>query len=124
MGEKSQEQIIFENLHTSHYSGWWGNYPSKSLGNIIHWIYVYGTLAMAENVIVGDNEIHLRGNLLMKYKYVNDIPYFYDLQDEKYQFIIDNQEIYLNGLKNCPEFVEEIDKKYSALKKIFKSKIL
>lgn len=118
MKNKSQEQIRFENLYTSHYGGWWKNYSPKSIGNIIHWIYVFGTLTMAETVTIGDNKIYWHGNLLMKFKYLDDMPYFYELQDEKYQFIIDNQEIYLKGLKKFSKFVKEIDEKYSEIKQM------
>jgi hypothetical protein len=34
--EKSQEEIVFENLHIKQLGGWWSSYAPKSIGNIIH----------------------------------------------------------------------------------------
>lgn len=121
MEEKSQEQIIFENLHSSHLGGWWRSYPPKSLGNVIHWIYVYGKLDIAERVTVGDGEVHDQGYLFMRFKFTEenpDIPYFYDLQSDKYDYIIDNQEYYLSGLKKFPEYVKMMDERYGEIRKM------
>ena len=117
--EKSQDQIKLENLHTKHLGGWWGTYPPKSLGNIIHWLYTYGTLDIAERVTVGDGEIHWFGRLMLKFKFMDEnpeIPFFYDLEYPEYDFILINQEKYLDGLKKFPKFVEEYNNKYNEMK--------
>jgi len=117
--EKPQEQIHFENLYLRHKSGWWRDKPFESLGNIIHWLYVYGTMQIAENCIVGDGYVKYH-DFYMKFKFTDEnphMPYFYDLNDEKYDFILKSQEYYLNGLKKFPIFVVEIDEKYNMIKR-------
>lgn len=119
---KSQKQISFENLYLRHKSGWWRNHPFESLGNIIHWLYVYGTLQIAENCTVGNRYVNYH-NFTMKFKFADEnphIPYFYDLDNNKYDFILKSQEDYLDGLKNFPTFVKEIDEKYNEMRKIIK----
>ena len=110
MEKNNQNKIQFENLHTKHLGGWWGSSPTKSLGNIIHWLYTYGTLNIAENVTVGDGEVHWFGQLMVKFKFTEEnpeIPYFYDLEYPEYSFILINQEKYLQGLNDFPKLVEE-----------------
>ena len=116
--DKSQEQIIFENLYRTHKGGWWRNHPFRSVGNVIHWLYVYGTLQIAELCTVGDGYVEYH-DMRMKFKFTDEnphIPHFYGLDNEKYSFILKNQEYYLNGLKKFPEFVAETNKKYDTLK--------
>lgn len=118
--EKSQKQISFENLYLRHKGGWWRNKPFHSLGNIIHWLYVYGTLHIAENCTVGNGYINCH-DLNMKFKFTDEnphIPYFYDLDNKKYIFILENQKDYLDGLKKFTTFVKEIDEKYNEIKKM------
>ena len=118
--EKPQEQIIFENLYLKHKGGWWRNHPFESLGNIIHWLYVYGTLQIAENCTVGDGYVNYH-NFNIKFKFTDEhphIPYFYSLDNDKYDFILENQMYYLDGLKKFPTFVKEIDEKYNEIKKM------
>lgn len=122
MKEKSQDQIHFENLYVKHKGGWWTNHPSQSVGNIIHWLYVYGTLDIAERVTVGNGFVNLYDKPLCQFKFTEEnpnLPYFFDFIDpEKYDFIINSQNHYLNGLKKFPKFVEEIDQKYKEIKNL------
>ena len=122
MHKKNQNKIQFENLHTKHLGGWWGNSPIKSLGNIIHWLYTYGTLDIAEQVTVGDGEVHWFGRLMVKFKYTEEnpeIPFFYDLEYPEYEFIMINQEKYLQGLKDFSEFAEKYNERYNETRKAF-----
>lgn len=119
--EKPQEQIIFENLYYKHKGGWWRTYKAPSLGNVIHWLYVYGTLNIAEQVTVGDGIINLHGKHFCDYSYVEDnpnMPIFFNLQDEKYDFVLENQKYFLVGLNKFNKFVETIDERYSYYEKI------
>lgn len=117
---KLQDQIIFENLYYRHKGGWWRNKPFGSLGNIIHWLYVYGTLQIAETCQVGDGYIKSY-NLNLNFKFTDEnphIPYFYNLDNENFNFILENQKYYLDGLKKFPTFVVEVDEKYNEMRKI------
>lgn len=119
---KPQHQIIFENLYIKHKGGWWRNKPFKSLGNIIHWLYVYGTLGIAEICTVGDGYVKYY-EFTMKFKFTDEyphIPYFYDLDNDKYDFILENQMYYLDGLNKFPTFVVETQERYNEVKKMFK----
>jgi hypothetical protein len=112
MMEKSQEQIGFENLYLNSKGGFWAHYEPGTMGNILHWLHVYGTLNIAESVQLGDGKITWYGRPMLKYRdnpECPDVPYFYDLDDNykgKFDFILINQERYLNGLKKFPKFVE------------------
>ena len=120
--EKSQEEIRFTNLYYDSKGGFWRHYKPGSMGNILHWIYVYGTLNLAEGVQVGEGQITWFGRPLMKHKdnpECPDVPYFYDLEYPEFGFILKNQEAYLDGLKKFPKLVEEIDKKYADAKELF-----
>jgi hypothetical protein len=119
---KPQDQIIFENLYLRHKGGWWRNKPFNSLGNVIHWLYVYGTLQIAEICTVGDGYVKYH-DFMMKFKFTDEnphIPYFYDLDNENFNFILENQMYYLDGLKKFPTFVIETNKRYENVKKMFK----
>lgn len=123
--EKSQEEIRFTNLYYESKGGFWAHYAPGTMGNILHWIHTYGTLNLAEGVQLGNGQITWFGRPMMKYKdnpECPDVPYFYDLQYPEFQFILVNQEIYLDGLKKFPNLVEEIDHKYDEVRELFKKK--
>jgi hypothetical protein len=113
--EKSQDQISFENLHSRHLTGFWKEYELPSLGNVIHWIYVYCNLDIAEMVTVGDGVIMLYGESFLEYEHRDGIPYFFNLVNPKYDFILANQKYYLDGLIKYPEYVEKMKKMYESL---------
>ena len=120
--EKSQEQIRFENVYLDSMGGFWKHYAPQTAGNVIHWIHTYGNLSIAENIRLGDGKISFGGEPLLKYKYTEenpDIPYFYDLEQEKYDFIVKNQKIYLDGIKKFTTFVEETNKRYDDFRDFF-----
>ena len=121
--EKTQEEIRFTNLYYESKGGFWRHYEPGTLGNILHWLQTYGTLNLAEGVQLGNGQITWFGRDLMKYKEnpeCPDVPYFYDLNPYykgNFDFVLHNQEIYLNGLKKFPNLVKEIDEKYESTRK-------
>lgn len=120
--EKSQEQIKFENLYLDSMGGFWKHYSPHTMGSIIHWIHTFSTLNIAENIQLGDGRITYGGKPMLKYKYTKenpDIPFFYDLEQDEYNFILTNQKIYLDGLKKFPKFVVEINEKYDEYRELF-----
>jgi hypothetical protein len=69
---------------------------------------------LAEQITIGDCEIHYSGELLLRFLFEDDsnIPYFYDLKKENYDFILDNQKKYLSGLKKFTTFVAQMEELY------------
>ena len=123
--EKSQEQIRFENLYLDSKGGFWAHYAPGTMGNILHWLQTFGTLNIAEGVQVGGGNITWFERPMLKYKdnpECPDIPYFYDLEYPEFEFILYNQESYLNGLKKFPEFVKETDERYEETRKLLNIK--
>jgi len=55
--ERSQQDIILEHLEGRHQTNWYDFKPYKSIGCILHWLYVYTTLNIAETAIVGNGKI-------------------------------------------------------------------
>lgn len=122
MKEKSQEEIRFTNLYYESKSSFWSRYEPGTMGNILHWLYVYGTLNIAEGVQLGEGKITWFGRPMLKYcdnPECPDVPYFYDLEYPEFKFILINQETYLEGLKKFPNLVAEIDNKYVETRKAF-----
>ena len=120
--EKTQEEIRFTNLYYESMGGFWSHYAPHTMGNILHWIHTYGTLHIAEMVQLGGGQISYHGKPLMKHKdnpECPDVPYFYDLEQSEYEFIIKNQKIYLDGLKKFPKLVEEINARYDEAREWF-----
>lgn len=120
--EKSQEQIRFENLYLDSKGGFWKHYAPHTLGSVIHWLHVFGTLNIAENVQLGDGKITWYGRPMLKYKYTEEnpnVPFFYDLEYDEFKFIMINQDVYLDGIKKFPNLVAEIDEKYDEYRELF-----
>ena len=116
--EKPQDQIRFENIYLDSKGGFWSHYEPGTMGNILHWLHVFGTLNIAEGVQIGNGQVTWFGRPMCKYKdnpECPDVPYFYDLQYPEFVFILINQEIYLNGLKKYPEYVEDADRRYQQM---------
>jgi hypothetical protein len=104
-----QFQIQFENMY-SNIGNCWSKYKYPALGNILSWLYVYGTFDMAENSIIGDGTVKYHGEQIATY-YMDDnleMPVFEFIM--KYDWVQFKQEIFLEGLKN--ETTKEIIQKY------------
>jgi len=112
--EKSQDQIKFENLYTSSLGGYCRSYKYKSLGNAIHWIYIYTNLNISEQITVGNDEVHLYGKLLARITWNDELqmPIFSNIDDGPYPYFSENQMRYLRGLKEYPEFIKEMTERY------------
>jgi len=96
----TQEEIKFENMQSNRLGGWHRESPYKSLGNILNWLYVFGTFDMMENAMVGENEITYRGDVLAKIIWNDDLlmPMLV-VPNDKYKFIEENQRIFIKVLK-------------------------
>lgn len=50
---KTQNEIALELIKSRHISNWYLDKPYKSLGSVLHWLYVYTILDIAETAMVG-----------------------------------------------------------------------
>jgi len=116
--EKSQDEIKFENLYSNSLGGFWSHYQYESMGNVIHWLYTYTNLDIAEQATIGGGEVHYRGELLARFTFNPklEMPIFYEINDKLYPYFSENQERYITGLTRFPAFVE----KMTQLKEQFK----
>lgn len=121
--EEGEEQfkIRFTNILTNHLAGWWRNYEPGTCGNVIHWIYTYSMLSVAENVQVGNGTVTLHGEDFATYTFDDklNIPVFDFCNKDKHDWIIDNQRIYLEGLER-EDLTKDIIEKYETLTKSIK----
>jgi len=115
MSEMTQDEIKYINMDSNHLSGWLWNAPFKSLGNVIHWIYTYSNLHIAEPIQVGNNVVELYGKKIadIEWNAKMKIPTFIWTLDfiDEHEWIVDNQEFYLrmskvDHSKLSPEFRE------------------
>jgi len=54
----------------------WSHYKGQSIGRVLHFLYHYCNLHIAENVTVGDGEVRLHGDLFATYVWEDDVPNF------------------------------------------------
>ncbi|NJO64010.1 MAG: hypothetical protein HC836_39285 [Richelia sp. RM2_1_2] len=99
--EKSQEQILFENVCLQLVTGDYRGYSFKSTGNIVHWLRALGLIYYDVTIIGWKNElgeVHLHGKLIATYHFdfVLKIPIFQF--KAPYLFMQDRQEKYISGL--------------------------
>lgn len=52
----TQKEIILERLKSRHTGNWYPDTPYKSLGSVLHWLYIYTTLDIAETATVGGGD--------------------------------------------------------------------
>lgn len=111
--EKGTDQfrIHFENLLTKKLSGYARSYKFNSVGNIIHWLYVYGTLEVAESVQIGAKSIVYHGTTIATYENDEELqmPIFTFI--DKFNWLAQNQEVFLYGLKH-PSLITDILEKF------------
>lgn len=108
----TQEEIRFQLAASRHACGWWSKSPYKSFGSIMHWLYVYSNLNIAESVIIGDGEAKLNGKLYATYTFDEalQLPIF-DFQNQETDEIL-FQKAYLKGLREKWENpYEQVSKK-------------
>lgn len=94
----SQEEIRFQNVAVNHYAGWWHDCPYKSIGSIMHWIYVYSNLHIAESIIIGQDSATLFGKPYCTFMFDDSLqmPIFKFENGHEWERL--NQEAYLKGL--------------------------
>lgn len=69
--------ILYENMSQDHQFGWYSRYKPKSFGCVLHWVYVYAGLSVADRVeFKNDHVISIGGGCEVGYKWENDIPVF------------------------------------------------
>jgi len=119
MTEKTQHQIIFENLFLRSLGGWWSGYAPQAVGNIINWVYVFSErLDTAENVTVGGYEVHLYGKRIatVEIDEALQMPIFKNI--DYYDHFEKNQKIFHEGLKLYKNFVWEWRGRYQEIRPI------
>jgi len=112
-----QEIIIANNLHANHLGGWCNNCPYKSLGNVIHWIYTYAKLDIAERIQVGNDVVELYGEKYADIKWDDKLqmPIFeFTNHKNAHSFILENQRVYLKWLNEAKP-----ENRYEQLEKIY-----
>ena len=103
MSEMTQDEIKYLNIDSEHYRGWCWDSPFKSLGNVIHWIYVFANLRIAESILVGENEVYLWGDKIADIEWDEEykMPVFKWTLDfiEENEWIVDRQKLYRRMMK-------------------------
>lgn len=96
----SQEEIKFQLIAVKHFTGWNRTCPYKSIGSIIHWIYVYCGLNIAERITVSIDHVNLNDKIYATFILDDEyeIPVFTFLNDND-EYLSMSQEAYLKGLK-------------------------
>lgn len=101
----TQQEIMFDNTHTTHLSGWWREYDYGTHGNIMHWAYVYFGLNIADSCTYGFNksdigEVTYHGVVIANYNLDEKlrIPIFFNIE-ENYSYAAYRQEMYIKGLE-------------------------
>lgn len=101
MLELSQEQIKYENLKINAQLGEWKNYPFMSLGNALHWIYVYTKSSdIASTIQVGQNEVTYRGKPMASIIWDDKLRMPLFTFTSEYEWIAQAQKDYFYGLIN------------------------
>jgi hypothetical protein len=109
--EKTQEEIIYENILMDSKGGFWSRYPYGSGGNVIHWIYTYCNLQLAENITLNDGYISYKGEKIADVEWNDDyqIPIFHwtEYFKEEYLYYVKGQEIFLKKYLNSKNKKDE-----------------
>lgn len=94
-----QQEIRFENMDINHKGGWFREYPFRSVGNVMHWIYVYAGLHVADSATYGDGTVDLHGKRVATFIWDETLkmPVF-DFKSG-YEHADEQQTIYISFLK-------------------------
>lgn len=97
----TQDEIKFENMQSANVVGLYHSSPYKSLGHVLHWLYVFATFDIMENCVVGNDTVIYHGKIIAEILWNDNllIPIF-DIKNDKYLFIKEKQDIFLKVLKN------------------------
>lgn len=94
---------------------WYSEYKNKSAGRVIHFIYVYSNLRLAEIMQIGSGEVIYANEVIMTYTWQGNMPVFKLADNISFQekdllnFLIKNQTIYHKYLRLEKEFGIEND---------------
>jgi hypothetical protein len=95
-----KEVIKYNNLKLKHQTGRLRNHKYKSVGNILHWIYVYGNYDLSNKVQVSADTVEFSGDILATYIFddVKQIPIFEFNKNFEYwgKELAEQQNIYLS----------------------------
>ena len=95
--EKSQEQIRYENTLLQSMTGEYRTCPLNSIGNIIHWIRVYG-FHQYDSISIGDGHVNFGGLMATFVIDKNlDMPVF--TFDAKYDWLQNAQDNFIKCKK-------------------------
>jgi hypothetical protein len=96
-----QREIKYRNMFSDSIGGWWGSHHPGTLGHVLHWLYVYsGILHLVETVTVGAGKVIYNDKEFIDYHVNADGFLIIDkIYDEKYQFIKENQEVFIQGIQ-------------------------
>jgi hypothetical protein len=97
---KNDKELIFQNSQQCHLKGWYFDSPYKTLGCILHWLYVFGITELKEKTTITDDEIICDGNTILKYTWDDQflMPIF-NTFNEEYFVIEKNQQIFIEQAK-------------------------
>lgn len=100
--EKTQQEIRLERIISDHEYSWYKEYSYGTIGNIIHWIYVYCGLHIAEYIQVGEGSVTLYNQPFATFE-KNDklqLPIFYFNSSHPYyrSEFEEEQKIYLESI--------------------------
>lgn len=100
----TQQQILFENLSAKHESGWYRAHPYKSIGCVMHWLYVYSDLNISDNCSFNlQGNVKLGGEKLASYTFDDELQMPVFIFAPEYDWIDKMQQAYLTGLKTLNE---------------------
>ena len=93
--EKSQEQIIFENICMERCMGDYRGYPLGSSGNVVHWLRALG-FRNYDTVQVGNGVVEHWGKVLATFTINNELgmPIF-NFNKEEYKWLQHQQDTYI-----------------------------
>lgn len=101
--ENTQEQLELKNIQFRIKDGYLKNHPFKSLGNVLHWLYVYGNLKLAESATVGNGIVTYNGKNLASYVFDEQLQMPIFTFDLKFDFwgaeLFRKQALYLKDLQ-------------------------
>lgn len=91
----TQEEIRFYNMENNHKGGWFREYPFKSVGNAMHWIYVYAGLHIADSSTYGNGTVDFYGKRVATFVWDDEkgMPIFNFMGE--YEHAEEQQKIYL-----------------------------
>lgn len=92
--EKSQEQIIYENICADRCMGDYRGYPLGSIGNVIHWLRTLG-FRDYDRVQIGEDSVHYWGRVIATFTINSDLGMPVFTFDNEHKWLQRQQDIYI-----------------------------